>query len=221
MLAWDMDEVAFPHRDRNWIKRAPRIDGEHDALVADGAGCQYTVRILDISGSGFKLEGKETFRIGEYVGIRVSKYGDFSAQIRWALGNQAGGVFLDPIVLPPPQRLPLKTEAGMSKHLDSGVIPNRTPWPRKSVRVDLSAEVALRRSGHGSFRVKIIDISPLGCKAEFVDRPNLDELVWIKFDGLQSLEAMVCWTCGFDVGLEFERPIHQAVFDMLIQRLKT
>lgn len=109
----------------------------------------------------------------------------------------------------------------MSKPLDSGIVPNRTPLPRKSVRIGLSAEVALRRSGHGSFRVKIVDISPQGCKAEFVERPKLDELVWIKFDGLQSLEAMVCWTRGFEVGLEFERPIHPAVFEMLVERLKT
>jgi len=69
--------------------------------------------------------------------------------------------------------------------------------------------------------VKIVDISPQGCKAEFVERPNLDELVWVKFDGLQSLEAVVCWTRGFEVGLEFERPIHPAVFEMLVERLKT
>ena len=96
-----MNDAARLNRDRNWIKRAHRIDGEHEGLLVDGDGRQYSVRILDISGGGFKLEGEETFRIGEYVGLRVSKYGEFSAQIRWALGNQAGGVFLDPILLPP------------------------------------------------------------------------------------------------------------------------
>ena len=48
----------------------------------------------------------------------------------------------------------------------------------------------------------------------------LDERVWIKFDQLNAIEAMVCWTTGFNVGLEFERPIHQAVFEMLLVRLK-
>lgn len=95
-----MSESARPPRDRSWIKRAPRVGSEHEALVVDSAGRLYPVKILDISSTGFKLESDETFRIGEYVGLRVSKYGEFSAQIRWALGREAGGEFLDPIVLP-------------------------------------------------------------------------------------------------------------------------
>ena len=107
----------------------------------------------------------------------------------------------------------------MMQPFDSGIEPSLTPRPRKSERVGLSAEVILRRAGHGSYRVKILDVSLHGCKAEFVERPNLDELVWIKFDDLQSLEAMVCWIRGLEVGLEFERSIHPAVFEMLVSRL--
>jgi hypothetical protein len=77
----------------------------------------------------------------------------------------------------------------------------------------------LRRAGHRGYRVKIFDVSPHGCKAEFVERPELDEHVWVKFDGLDSIEAMVCWVRGFDVGLEFENPIHPAVFSMVVARL--
>lgn len=108
----------------------------------------------------------------------------------------------------------------MTYPLDTGVTPGGANRPRKSSRVALSAEVILRRAGQGSYRVKIFDVSPHGCKAEFVERPKLDELVWIKFDNLQSLEAMVCWVRGFEVGLEFEAPIHPAVFEMLVQRLR-
>lgn len=97
-----MDDAPRPlFRDRSWIKRAPRVDGQHEALLVDSKGRLYPVKILDISSSGFKLWADETFQIGEYVGLRVSKYGEFSAQIRWALGNEAGGEFLDPIELPP------------------------------------------------------------------------------------------------------------------------
>ena len=62
-------------------------------------------------------------------------------------------------------------------------------------------------------------MSPDGCKAEFVERPKLDEHVWVRFDGLEALEAMVCWVRGFEVGLEFENPIHPAVFEMLVSKL--
>lgn len=109
----------------------------------------------------------------------------------------------------------------MTQPFDNGTTPSRTPRPRKSSRVALSTEVVLRRTGHGAYRVKIFDVSLHGCKAEFVERPSLGESVWIKFDSLQSLKAMVCWVRGFEVGLEFESPIHPAIFEMLVQRLKT
>ena len=91
--------------------------------------------------------------------------------------------------------------------------------PRKSARVGLVAEVSLRRSGHNNYRANVHDVSQEGCKVEFVERPMLDEIVWVKFEGLEALEAMVCWVKGFAAGLEFQRPVHPAVFDVLLARL--
>ena len=91
--------------------------------------------------------------------------------------------------------------------------------PRRSVRFGLSAEITLRRAGHVGYRAKIFDVSAHGCKAEFVERPELDELVWVRFDGLEPLGALVCWVSGFEVGLEFESPIHPAVFEGLVSKL--
>ena len=96
----------------------------------------------------------------------------------------------------------------------------RTPISRKSARVELRADVELRRAGHNNYRVHLYDMSPHGCKVEFVTRPKLDETVWVKIDGLESLEALVCWVNGFEAGVEFVRPIHPAVFDFLINRLQ-
>jgi hypothetical protein len=83
----------------------------------------------------------------------------------------------------------------------------------------LTGEVILRRTGQPNYRVRAFDASPYGCKLEFVERPRLDELVWVKFDGLEALEASVCWIEGHAVGLEFSRPIHPAVFENLRSRL--
>ena len=63
------------------------------------------------------------------------------------------------------------------------------------------------------------DISPQGCKVEFVERPRLDELVWVKFDGLEAIEAGVCWRDDFFGGVKFLRPIYLPVFEMLLARL--
>ena len=93
------------------------------------------------------------------------------------------------------------------------------PQERRSTRISLQAEVQLRRSGHHRFLVSVHDISPEGCKLEFVERPRLDETVWVKFDGLDAIESNVCWIRGSDVGIEFARPIYPAVFDTLVRRL--
>ena len=91
---------------------------------------------------------------------------------------------------------------------------------RKSPRVTLEAEILMRRAGLNSYRISVHDLSPHGCKVEFVDRPALHERVWLKFDGLEVLEGAVCWVSGSDAGVEFEKPIHPAVFELLLTRLR-
>lgn len=98
----------------------------------------------------------------------------------------------------------------------SSPLPNSS---RRSERVVLDASVGLRRPGQLSYRVKVFDASLHGCRVEFVDRPQLDEQLWVKFDGLQALEAEVCWIDGFTAGVNFIQPIHPAVFDRLTSGL--
>lgn len=91
--------------------------------------------------------------------------------------------------------------------------------PRKSERVPIKAMVKLRRRGHHNFAVKAYDVSPEGCKLEFLERPELGETVWVKFERLELLQAKVCWIEDLRVGVEFERPLHPAVFANLTDRL--
>ena len=95
------------------------------------------------------------------------------------------------------------------------------PRERKIARTSLEAEVQLRRSGHHHYVVNVYDISPNGCRIGFVERPRLDETVWIKFEGLDAIESSVCWLEGSDAGVEFARPIYAPVFDALVSRLKS
>ena len=102
---------------------------------------------------------------------------------------------------------------------DNGLPQSRDHSARKADRVAVNAEVALRRPGQHNYRVRAYDASPFGCKLEFVERPELAERVWVKFDGLDALEGQVCWVDGFVVGIEFVRPMYAAVFDALAARL--
>ena len=107
----------------------------------------------------------------------------------------------------------------MASDLDGGSDKPRTQAPRKSERVSIAATVNLRRRGHHNFTVKVFDLSREGCKIEFMERPQLEETVWVKFEGLEGIEATVCWIAGTEAGVEFVRPIHSAVFAMLVGRL--
>ena len=87
-------------REPGFIKRAPRVDTNFEASLTDSDGHRVPVVVLDISREGCRLETDGTLRIGEKIEIEVPKYGTFPAQIRWALGHEAGAVFLEPIILP-------------------------------------------------------------------------------------------------------------------------
>jgi len=63
-------------------------------------------------------------------------------------------------------------------------------------------------------------VTRFGCRLEFIERPGLHERVWIKFDGLTSVEGLVCWNENFIAGIEFVRAIHPAVFESLMPRLR-
>lgn len=99
-------------------------------------------------------------------------------------------------------------------------MPAQKPLQRKSARIGLNAEVMLRRSGQINYRANVFDLSQHGCKVEFVERPALNEIVWVRFPGLEALEARVCWIEGHSAGLEFQSPVHYAVFGVLVARLR-
>jgi hypothetical protein len=105
------------------------------------------------------------------------------------------------------------------RDLDGGFGKPKVQAARKSARVPIKAMVKLRRRGHHNFTVKVYDLSREGCKLEFLEKPQLDETVWVKFEGLELLMATVCWIEEQTVGVEFERPIHSAVFDHIVGRL--
>ena len=100
---------------------------------------------------------------------------------------------------------------------DAGVVKWRVPESRRRTRKTIAAEVDLRRSGVHAFRVKVFDASPEGCKIEFIERPRVGERVWVKFDGLEAIEASVRWVGGHVGGVRFKHPIHEAVFERLVR----
>jgi len=84
-------------REPGHIKRAARVDTRIETFLTDSDGNRISVVVIDISRDGCRMETSAMLRISEKVQIEVPKYGTFAAQIRWALGNEAGAVFLEPV----------------------------------------------------------------------------------------------------------------------------
>ena len=82
------------------VPRRQRVEVAQDATLVMSDGTEHPVTIVDVSAGGFRLRTGDTLPIGEHVFLRVARYGDFPAQIRWALGPDAGGVFLEPVEVP-------------------------------------------------------------------------------------------------------------------------
>lgn len=92
--------------------------------------------------------------------------------------------------------------------------------PRRSRREAIQAEVAYKKAGQLRYPVRLFDLSQTGCKIEFVERLRVGDRILIKLAGLEGLPASVCWIEGFVGGVEFERPLHPAVFERLIAQLR-
>jgi hypothetical protein len=189
-----MDQMPAPPEDPR-AGRSERRPVRLDGFVAlpDGSTCE--IAVVDMSYEGCRIATSATLSEGETVVISVLRLGAIEGTVRWVRDGEAGLVFT-PVVEEAPQQA-----------------------TRRSTRLDMSFEVTLRRSGQHNFKVRAFDLSSDGCKVEFIDRPDEGETVWIKFDGLDALQAKVRWIERSCLGLEFERPIHPAVFELLIARL--
>jgi hypothetical protein len=159
-------------------------------------GSTVEVRLLDLSYEGCGIECPIELDAGEALKLTVMRRGVIETRVRWYQDGRAGLVF------------------------ESNDAAQKRYCPRRFERAPLTAEVSMRRLGKLNYRVHVFDISPEGCKVELVDCPQLQERVLIKLDGIEALQAEVCWVEGTCAGLKFDRSIHPAVFDLLLERLK-
>lgn len=166
-----------------------------DAHILRGSGEIVSVELHDLSYDGCKIRTPEYLWQGEAVKLSVPRRGVIEAVVRWCNDGFAGLIFADE-----GEQVAAKT-------------------PRAEDRVKTRGDVILRRLGLPGFKVDIHDLSRVGCRIELIERPAVGELVTIKFDGLEPLEARIKWVEGFTAGAQFDRPIHPAVFDILKARL--
>lgn len=163
-------------------------------VIREG-GVSHEIELLDLNYGGCGIETSTELRPGETVQLTVLGRGSMSAEVRWFNDGRAGLDF--------------------SPSMDEG----RKQVPRRTSRVQVTADVGLRAQGRNSYRVSLYDLSTDGCSVELVERANEGDRMSVKFEALELLEADVCWVKGHRAGLMFKNRLHPAVLDLLLKRL--
>ncbi len=176
------------------LRRRARRPVSLSGQVIRAGGIALDVVLLDLNYDGCGIETPTELDPGEELKLSVNGRGLIDAEVRWFKDGRAGLRFVS-------EQAPEEV-------------------PRNNDRFAVTSEVKMRRRGQSNYNVRMFDLSPSGCKVEVVERPMNGESVTIKFEGLEALVAEVCWIEEFIVGLKFERPLHPAVFDLLLTRLQ-
>jgi hypothetical protein len=192
---WDPTEAVRAHSASSRPDRPERRSVELTGHGLHDDGRSFETLISNLSYDGCAIATLEPLAVGDQFKLSVLDRGGIDVEVMWVEEGCAGLRFAKP------------SEAV------------RAQTPRAAERLSLMAEISLRRPGRPSFTVRACDISTHGCRTEFVDRPDEGEQVLVKLDGLEALPATACWIEPPLTGLKFERPIHPAVFDLLLARL--
>lgn len=100
-----------------------------------------------------------------------------------------------------------------------GTWADQQPARRLHQRTHVQGHISVRRLGSFGFDIPVRDLSATGCKVELVESVAARDHVVARLPGLEPLGATVIWSDERCAGLQFNRPIHPAVLDMLLERL--
>ena len=174
--------------------RAQRRPVEFPAHLVLAGGTVLDVRVLDLSYDGCRIDVPQVVFEGDEVKLSVPGRGVIEATVRWCKDGRAGLKFAE------------EEQA-------------REQVARTGKRRTAGMEAQLRRIGRTSYWVELRDLSPDGCMIDLVERPAMEEVMQVRLPGLETLQARVRWIDNYVAGLKFERPIHPAVFELLLQRM--
>jgi hypothetical protein len=87
---------------------------------------------------------------------------------------------------------------------------------RRVERLALRLTATLRDGRNSRVRARVIDMSTHGCRIECTTPVEEDSWVWLSIAGLDNQYCRVVWSCQEFIGLEFERPVSEAVFEKLL-----
>lgn len=89
------------------------------------------------------------------------------------------------------------------------------PERRRAGRTALHLNATMR-DGNRKAPARVIDISTHGCRIACSTVVADDSWVWLNLPGLEGQRSRVAWHCEEFIGLEFETPLNEAVFERLV-----
>ncbi len=93
-----MKHEAILLEEQKLHSRDPRVDAEFPIRVHCEAG-DIDAQILNLSSDGFRLRSENPLQVGWEVTLEAAKQFPVKALICWACGQDAGGVFAEPVSL--------------------------------------------------------------------------------------------------------------------------
>lgn len=90
---------------------------------------------------------------------------------------------------------------------------------RREVRRVVRGFVGLRQPGERKYPASILDLSVTGCRIEFTKLVEAGQQVWIGLPGIENIHATVRWSDEWIAGVEFDRPLHPSVLELVVGRI--
>lgn len=90
--------VSGLDNDRGIVSRRPRrLHLKQECLVHPFQAQAVVALLEDVSLRGFRLSCRSFLLVGSQLVLEIPGLGQVAAQVRWALGGEAGGIFLSRI----------------------------------------------------------------------------------------------------------------------------
>jgi hypothetical protein len=88
---------------------------------------------------------------------------------------------------------------------------------RAAERRHVQIAVKVRRPGESWFTSRITDVSTSGFRLQSFMKLTVGADIWIMLPGFEGRRARVTWTRAHESGCAFERPLHPAILDHIVQ----
>jgi hypothetical protein len=90
------------------------------------------------------------------------------------------------------------------------------PDRRRAERTARRLNAMMRDGNKSRVKARVIDISTHGCRIECTSVVSEDSWIWLSISGLENQYCRVVWHCQEFTGLEFAKPLSDAVFERLL-----